>query len=208
MADTYFAFWVLITIHWVGKAFLNSVPCCATAGSRVARFGLCQIFFKIRSVGDYSRILETFAVLSKNTNEASSCGFSMVAMQETTESLPTTDTAGFWELREFWPDDLVLRTLVVSLRVIVPSEFSHSTTQGGLSEEDHSLHAGFFDAPNEPLSVGVPIRTSRGKSQRLDSGALHELPELLGENCRAVVDQEPDAAKCTSRVIKRRKKRT
>jgi hypothetical protein len=78
-------------------------------------------------------------------------------------------------------DDLVLQTLVVSLGVIMQSEFGNGATQRGFSEKDHSLHAGFFDGPNEPFRESVQIWRSNRKQQRLDSGALEDFSKLLGE---------------------------
>jgi hypothetical protein len=135
----------------------------------------------------------TDPVLSRNSNEANSCGFSKVVAEETAESLPALDAPVLWKFCEFRLNDFVLQTLVVALGVIMQSELRNSATQRGLSEEDHSLYAGFFDASDESFRESVQIGTSRRKSQRLDSGTLEDLSELFGKKCGAVMDQEADA---------------
>lgn len=111
-------------------------------------------------------------VPSKNPNEADSCSFSIVVTQETPKPPSAIDAAGLRKLRGFWQDDCVLQSLMISLRATMQSEFTHSTAQRDFPEEDHSLHAGFFDTANEPFRVSVQIWASCGKSQRLDSRAI------------------------------------
>jgi len=66
--------------------------------------------------------------LSKNSNEANSCGFSITVAQQTAESLAGTDGSAIWKFRELWFDDFVPQTLVVALGVIMQSEFRNSAT--------------------------------------------------------------------------------
>ena len=55
-------------------------------------------------------------VLSKNSNEANSCGFSIIVAQQTAESLARTDGAAIWKFRELWLDGFVLQALVGFVR--------------------------------------------------------------------------------------------
>lgn len=54
-----------------------------------------------------------------------------------------------------WHDQTVAETLVVALAVIMQNELMNPFAQRALTEEDHTLQAGFLDAAYESLSVGV-----------------------------------------------------
>jgi hypothetical protein len=58
-------------------------------------------------------------VLSKNSHEAISCGFSKVVPQQPTESFPAIDGAFLGKLGKLGPDDLVVQSLVIALLVIM-----------------------------------------------------------------------------------------
>lgn len=62
-------------------------------------------------------------VLSENSNETISCGFSKIVTQQTAESFPPMDRAFGGKLRKLGPDDFVLQALMVSLGVIMQIEF-------------------------------------------------------------------------------------
>src|SRR5262245_30921498 len=96
------------------------------------------------------RMLIASAYCPKTRTKRISCGFSIIVAQQTTESLTGTDGAFIWKFCEFWLDDLVLQTLMVSFGVVMQGELTNSATQRRFSEKDHPLYAGFFDAPNEP----------------------------------------------------------
>jgi len=52
-------------------------------------------------------------------------------------------------------DQPVRKTLVVSLDVIMQNELINSSPQRAFAKEDHSVHAEFLDAANEPFRVSV-----------------------------------------------------
>jgi hypothetical protein len=67
-------------------------------------------------------------VLSRNPNGENSCGFAIIVAEQAAESLAGMNGSDIWELREFWSDDLVLQTLMVSLGVIMQNEFANNAT--------------------------------------------------------------------------------
>jgi hypothetical protein len=49
------------------------------------------------------------AILSKNSHEAESCGFSLIILEQADESLAGTDRTDFWLFVELRLNDLVLQ---------------------------------------------------------------------------------------------------
>ncbi len=86
-------------------------------------------------------------------------------------------------------DQPVAKTLVVSLAMIMRHEFLDRLSQRTLSEQDHSVQAGFSDRSDKPLRVGIQIwRPGRQLHGLYATGG--QRPEKLHREQRvAAVDQ-------------------
>ena len=57
--------------------------------------------------------------------------------------------------------ELVVESLVVSLTMVLLDVLVNDEAQMPLAEQDDTMEALFFDRPDEPLGIGVEIRTLR-----------------------------------------------
>ncbi len=87
-----------------------------------------ELILDYQRLDSWPEVGAAIPVLSRNSNGENSCGFAIIVAEKASESLAGTNGADIWKLREFWLDDLVLQTLVVSLGVIMQNEFTNNAT--------------------------------------------------------------------------------
>ena len=90
-----------------------------------------------------------------------SCGLSIVETEQSAEAL-TPLHVGVRAYRRWRSlQELVVESLVVSLTMVMLDVLVDDEAPMPLAERDDTMEAVFFDRPDEPLGIGVEIRTLR-----------------------------------------------
>ena len=116
----------------------------------------------------------------------------MVVAQQPTEALSTHHEPTLMLHAGLWDDELVPKTLVISLVVVMGQVRLDHRAEGGLADHDHLIKGFVFDRADEPLAIGIEIRAPWRQDDRAPprwrevSGRSH--PEI---SCR---DRESDTA--------------
>ncbi len=87
-------------------------------------------------------------------------------------------------------DQRVLQPLMISLSMIMRSEFGDGPAKRLLTEEDHPIQALAFDRQNKPFDVSVQIRGTVRQPNDVRSRLLDQVPKVRGELLIAVQDEE------------------
>jgi hypothetical protein len=114
---------------------------------------------------------------------------SIVVLENTAESFPTLDAAVNVEFVPPILDQLVLETLVITLKVIVLRVFLHGRPKVALAEWDDLGQTLGLDGANESLRVGIQVGTAGWKLHRPHTGGSENFPERLCEQRIAIVDE-------------------
>src|SRR5947209_2576697 len=85
----------------------------------------------------------------------------VVIVQHPAQTLAAPDRSTLISMAFIRRDQPVAETLVVSLAMIMRNELVNPFSQRALTEEDHALQAGFFNAAHESLGICIQIRRSR-----------------------------------------------
>lgn len=78
-------------------------------------------------------------------------------------------------------DQLIVETLMVSLRVIVGEIFADRVSQLLLIEKDHPIQALGFNTSHKPFDIRVELWGSRRQDQRFRAGVFERRPKRFGE---------------------------
>ena len=120
-------------------------------------------------------------------------GFSVIPAERSAQPLPAINGTLRREFGEFGLDDFVPQPLVVALMVIMKNELQGGPVEAGLSDQNHLVQAGLFDAPHK--SFREPLMPNQEGARGGDGGdPLEPLqPDLpgLGGQPSALIVVEP-----------------
>ena len=103
----------------------------------------------------------------------------MVEVEQPAEPRPPSHP-GRWPHRRWRAaQQLVLKTLMVPLPVVVLDILVDKLSEVSLTQRHDSAQTFLFDGANEPLGIGIEIGTARWKTHGADAAA----PENLLEEC-------------------------
>src|SRR5438067_5773293 len=90
-----------------------------------------------------------------------------------------------------WRDQVIAKSLMVSLAVIVRHKLVDDMAQTSLAEENHPIETLFADRAHEPLRVGIGIRRLDRRLRDTHAGVLKDAPESVHPLRVPVTDQSP-----------------
>ena len=82
-------------------------------------------------------------------------GCTVVVAQHAAQALASLNRAGVSKMTCLGKDEPIRQPLVIALAMIMRNEIPNGGPQRFLSEQDHPLQTGFFDAPHESFGVSV-----------------------------------------------------
>ncbi len=94
-------------------------------------------------------------------------------------------------------DDRVLQCLMIAFTVVVLNEFTHRSSQGSDTEEDHAVQALRLDGEHSSFSESAAVGRSVRRHHAFDAVIIQHGAELLGELAIIVEDQE----RCSAQII-------
>ena len=116
----------------------------------------------------------------------------MVEVEQPAEPRPPSHP-GRWPHRRWRAaQQLVLKTLMVPLPVVVLDILVDKLSEVSLTQRHDSAETFLFDGANEPLDIGIEIGTARWKTHGADAAAPENLLEVIGVQRVAVVKQIRD----------------
>jgi hypothetical protein len=126
-------------------------------------------------------------------NYVASCNLAIIICEQPSQALPTHHLPLLAPDAWLWSNELVVKTLMVSLVVIMRQVRLDHRTQRGLSDHDHLLQRFCFDRAHEPFTVRIEIRTPWRQDDRLYSTGTQHLVEGMSKFLVPVVEQIPCA---------------
>ena len=118
------------------------------------------------------------------------CGFAVVIVEQAAQSFATSHVPVETAHAIVRFDQRVFQPLMISLSMIMTTEFDDGPPQRLFTEEDHPIQALALDRQNKPFDVSVQIRRTVRQPNDVGSGLLDQVPKVRGELLVAVQDEE------------------
>jgi hypothetical protein len=103
----------------------------------------------------------------------------VVVPQHAAQSLAARNLAGCASHFVAWLDELIVKPLMVSFRVIMGNEISSGVTQRSVTEKDHAVKTFFFYGSNETFEMGRQIRRSGREANTTGADLLNHVAKRL-----------------------------
>src|SRR2546428_7002000 len=110
-----------------------------------------------------------------------SCSFAIIIGEQPSQALPTHHLPVLAPNAWLWSTELVVKTLMVSLVMIMRQVRLDHIAQRCLSDHDHLLQRFLFDRAHEPFTGSVEIRTPWRQDDRLHSAGPQHPVEVMSK---------------------------
>ncbi len=118
------------------------------------------------------------------------CGFAVVIVEQAAQSFATSHVPVETAHALVGFDQRVFQPLMISLSMIMTTEFDGGPPQRLFTEEDHPIQAFALDRQNKSLDVSVQIRRTVRQPNDVSSGVLEQVAKVRSELFVAVQDEE------------------
>ena len=113
----------------------------------------------------------------------------MVVAEQLTEALPTHLLAWLASNRHLWLNQLIAKTLMIPLGMIMRQILRQHNAQRLLTQDDHLMKYFLPDRTHKPLTVGIEIQTPWGQDDWLDAAGAQYPVKAMHQFFISVVDQ-------------------